>query len=142
MKQFIKYYVLLFTFYFLLSSCDKVKNPYVITHNSAVGCPTPVFPTKAKYVRKVLVEDYSGHYCTNCPAAAVTLEAIRSADTTHLIALSVDANSFAFAPPCQNPPSGLPSDAFYHYLGCPAGENYFATFGMNSYPSFMVNRIP
>jgi hypothetical protein len=141
MKHFIKYYFLLFTFYFLFSSCDKVKNPYVNTHNSAVGCPNPVFPAKA-FVRKVLVEDYTGHRCVNCPPAAVTLENIRAVYPTQVVGIAVHANFWAEPSPCNPPPGGLPSDAFYHYLGCPAAENYFTSFGFASNPNGMVNRIP
>lgn len=141
MKQYFFFFTLAIAVIF--SSCDKVKNPYVKTNSSAAGCPNPVFPAKIP-VQKVLVEDYTGHRCVNCPPAAVTLEQIHSIYPQQVIGVSVHANFWAEPSPCMTPPSGVPSYAFYHYLGCPAAENYFSPQGFNfsGNPNGMVNRIP
>ena len=125
----------------LLFSCDKVKNPYVKTNSSAAGCPNPFFPSKTP-IQKVLVEDYTGHRCVNCHSAAVTLEQIYAIYPQQVIGMAVHANFWAEPSPCMGPPSGVPSYAFYHYLGCPAAENYFSPQGFNfsGNPNGMVNR--
>ncbi|MES2766958.1 MAG: Omp28-related outer membrane protein [Bacteroidota bacterium] len=48
----------------IFSSCDIVEAPY------KEKTDTPVDTTQ-KYVQKVLIEDYTGFYCGNCPRAAI-----------------------------------------------------------------------
>ena len=62
MKNIFKYIpILLFAF---LISCDEVKNP-LKPNNGKCGDETLPVP-----IRKILVEDYTGHTCGNCPRAA------------------------------------------------------------------------
>ncbi len=60
-------------------SCDKITNP-IINKGSSVGIPV-VPPTHVDSTTvtddallKVLVEDYTAHHCTNCPAASKQCE--------------------------------------------------------------------
>ena len=138
MKKYFYFILILFSLTFL--TCDKIENPCVPGSNSAAGCPTPVFPPKTP-VQKVLVEDYTGHRCIACPPAAVALETIEGTYPQQVIGVGVHANFWAEPSPCMNPPAGLPSYAFYHYLGCPATENYFNVFNPPSNPKGMVNRV-
>lgn len=56
-----KYILIIFSFIVALSSCDVIEGPYdeQIIVDSIAGP-----------VRKVLIEDYTGHQCGNCPCAA------------------------------------------------------------------------
>jgi len=57
----------------LLAACDKVEAPYIEQKTSGGDeeqCDTG-------FVKKVLVEDYTAHYCTNCPRAATVLEDLK-----------------------------------------------------------------
>ncbi len=47
----------------LLFSCDKIKPPYTVQHNNQID-------TGQQHIKKILVEDYTGHLCPNCPAAS------------------------------------------------------------------------
>ncbi|MFN5705342.1 MAG: Omp28-related outer membrane protein [bacterium] len=56
-----KYILIIFSFIVALSSCDIIEGPYdeQLVIDSVQGP-----------VRKVLIEDYTGHQCGNCPCAA------------------------------------------------------------------------
>lgn len=70
------------TLLFLSTSCDKVEFPYpevsVIDTTYYPGLWSdyqeneyPVFENNTNTLRNVLIEDYTGHKCNNCPSAAV-----------------------------------------------------------------------
>ncbi len=44
----------------VLFSCDKVDTPLVKGED-------PTLPPPTEVVRRILMEEYTGHYCTNCP---------------------------------------------------------------------------
>lgn len=57
-----------------LSSCDKVKNPKVQKDEvQGTNFITKSNDSVSNY-KKVLVEDYTGHQCGNCPNAAIVAE--------------------------------------------------------------------
>ncbi len=83
----------IFHFLFLVSlffivSCDKVKRPI----QSVTVVPTA---DTTKYIRKVLLEDYTGHTCGNCPPAAVQAEALAEQNGGKVIVVAVHAGDFA-----------------------------------------------
>ena len=53
-----------------IASCDKIEPPY------SSGNTNPIDTTSVK--RNILIEDFTGHTCPNCPAAAAELETIHS----------------------------------------------------------------
>ena len=65
-----KYFTLLSAI-LIITSCDIVEGPYLT--DEAI---TPIDTTTNSYVKKVLVEDFTGHLCPNCPDAARELDAI------------------------------------------------------------------
>lgn len=69
-----------------LSSCDKIKTP--IQSTQVQGDTT-------KYIRKVLIEDYTGHTCGNCPPAAVEAENLSKAYPGKVVVIAVHAGFFA-----------------------------------------------
>ncbi|NVO02660.1 MAG: Omp28 family outer membrane lipoprotein [Bacteroidetes bacterium] len=105
-------------------SCDKVSPPYTVTNNNG--------PDTNAVIRKVLLEDYTGHMCVNCPTAAVTASDLKTLYGEKLIVMAVHAGSFAA------PYSG----AFSYDFRSPAGTEYDATFGISAIgnPNGMVNR--
>jgi hypothetical protein len=70
-------------------SCDKVKNP-IVTNNSSSTTGGNVVN-----VRKVLLEDYTGHKCGNCPPAATTAENLYEQYPGKLVVIAVHAGDFA-----------------------------------------------
>jgi hypothetical protein len=122
MKYFsILVFVILIT---TLYSCDKVSPPF--TEGTGSNIDT------AEIVRKVLLEDYTGHTCVNCPTAAVIASDLKTLYGEKLIVMSVHAGSFAA------PYSGV----FSYDFRSPAGTEYNATFEISAIgnPLGMVNR--
>lgn len=83
--------------FFSLTSCDKVENPI----KPAVLLDTTLFPGNwDDYVfptftantntdRNVLLEDYTGHRCPNCPSAAYNAKAIEAANQGRVFVASI-----------------------------------------------------
>ena len=67
----------------LFWSCDKVKPPY-IEENSAVQSD-----------KKVLIEDFTGHLCNNCPRAHRELEHLKEIYGEQVIAIGIHVGNFA-----------------------------------------------
>jgi hypothetical protein len=78
---------------FAMSSCDKVKNPYPAVQSTDLDQSLypgtwqdyldnewPVFAANANTGVNVLIEDFTGHTCNNCPPAA---EIAHGLESTH-----------------------------------------------------------
>ena len=86
-------------------------------------------PTKA--VRKrILLEDYTGHMCVNCPYAAEEVSKLKERYGDTLIVVSVHAGGMA------RPMGG----AFSADYRTPEGEEYATTFEVTSNPSGLFDR--
>ena len=107
-----------------LASCDYVKFP----DNTATGGGQPVDGP----ARKVLLEDLTGHTCNNCPAATDVALGLHDLYGDDLIIVGVHASAFA-------DPVAPPFDTDFRTV---AGEEYIATFGVNSLPAGLVSRRP
>ena len=117
-------------------SCDYVKLPYppkIPCDNDTVACPLPVFPTRVA-IKKVLLEDYTGHHCTNCPNAGREAVKLDSIFGEKLVVMSVHAGGFARTYPIYS--------IIYSYdFRTTAGDKYNSFFGIAAYPNGMINRI-
>ncbi|MEO6884154.1 MAG: Omp28-related outer membrane protein [Bacteroidia bacterium] len=122
---------------FLLASCDKVNNPYkpqstkTITGNNAV--------------RKVLVEDYTGHLCGNCPTAGAESETLRQLYGNQVVCMELNVSA-SFAGPCPSPnplPTGAPTGAYSVDYRSAVGTTYDNFFGIsnNGLPQGMIDRF-
>ena len=60
-----KKYLAILSSIVLITSCDVEEGPFIADYNSYIN------PDK-----KVLIEDFTGHLCPNCPEAARELDAI------------------------------------------------------------------
>lgn len=108
-------------FSLVIVSCDKIKTP---TQSSQVKVSN----------RKVLLEDYTGHKCGNCPNAARVAESLEKKYGSKLIVIAVHAGFFTKINP-------LP---FVTSYTCQAGNEWDAASGFgvsaNGNPNGMVNR--
>ena len=118
---------------FLLISCDIIEQPYT---------EKPVKPVDTnKYVRKVLIEEYTGFRCGNCPSAAETATALHELYGDKVLIMRVHAGSYA------NPkgthtydfrtPEGTELDAFF---GNSNAGNPNGMISRNGYPSTHILR--
>lgn len=106
----------------IFASCDKIEPPYKQSGNTQIETPT----------RKVLLEDYTGHTCVNCPAAAKKALEIQQLYGDKMIIMTVHAGFFAL-------PTASPFNNDYR---TPAGEEWDQFFGLSAAgnPIGMINR--
>ncbi len=88
MKKLILNSTILLSLLAVIVSCDFVRNV-----NQPVA-PTTTTGSTVVY-RNVLVEDYTGHKCGNCPAAAVQLTTMEAQYPGKVIPLAIHAGFFA-----------------------------------------------
>ena len=131
----------------LFYSCDKEENPMYpkeLSDNELINTFYPGEPTlyedtitfgsNTNVNKNVLIEDYTGHTCNNCPPAAIVAKGLEDANPDRVFVLSVHAggaeNSFQLV--SSNFPTDFTTDA---------GTNYTVDIdGFFGNPSGMVNR--
>ncbi len=129
MKSSILFFALLGSM--ALVSCDKVNGPY---NEIEVSNPTDDTTGPAVKLRKVLIEDFTGHRCPNCPRAAETIHSLQSLRPGRFIAMGVHVtNQFAA------PGSGI----YFIDFRTPVGNSNDSLFGVSALglPTGMVNRL-
>lgn len=109
----------------LVTSCDVIENPI-----QEGGVIPP--PDTATYTQNVLLEDYTGHVCGNCPAAADDADSIQQRfGSDRVIVVGVHAGPFA------RTSSSYPTD-----WTCPESVELDNTFRISraGNPNGLVNR--
>ncbi len=119
----IRLLTILLTSLFLWYSCDKVEPPYVENGNGG--------ELNSDTVRKVLVEDFTGHTCVNCPQAHKIIEDLQQHYGKQLVAVAIHAGFFA-----------KPKSAPYDYdFRTTEGTALYNLFQVQATPIGMVNRV-
>ena len=70
----------------LVYSCDKVDSPYISkieNDNSGI------------FIQNILIEDFTGHFCPNCPRAADVLKELHHTYGDKIIPLALHVSSLA-----------------------------------------------
>src|ERR1700752_2189684 len=80
------------TLVLLFNACDYIRNANPPSTASSTGSTTA---TPGVVYRKVLVEDYTGHKCGNCPAAADVLKDLETQYAGKIVPLAIHAGFFA-----------------------------------------------
>ncbi len=133
----------------IIGSCDYIKVPVINTSSNSkipTGPPTHVDSTLASDTAiKVLVEDYTGHRCQNCPSAAMQVDPLLTgANSKNIVLLQVNCTqTFGQGFP-KNSFSGLPDTAYGLDYRITAGNNWNNTFingDINGLPGTMVDRL-
>ena len=83
---------------FAFLGCDKVKNPIIPKKCNLLQVHVIDSNSATLDTRKVLVQDYTGHTCGNCPRAAEDLETIIAANPGKIVGMAVHAGT-QFSPP-------------------------------------------
>lgn len=86
--------------------------------------------TKTQNSQAVLLEEYSGWKCTNCPKAAKELEELKESLKEKLIGVTIHAGSFSEPNKRNN----------FLDLTTPYGNTLLQTYGVTSFPSAIINR--
>ena len=121
-KSFLAFSMIMF-----LYSCNVIDKPY----EDSVS-PIDTTGTTVQNAKNILLEDYTGFNCPNCPKAVAEIEALKAIYGDRLITVSVHAGYFA-------QPSS--SDAAFSYdFRTQAGVQWNNMFGIAEYPSGLINR--
>ena len=97
---------------------------------------TPV--DTSTYVKKVLIEDFTGHRCPNCPSAAEELAALQNYYGDKVIGIAIHPSSQAFSTP-----SPLTSSSYTYDFRTEFGDDIDDVFELTTVglPRGMVNRV-
>lgn len=143
-----KYFYILFVSFIGLISCDKIEDPYEGIEKPVIIVDTTTFCGFAEYdselndttyndttsnIRKVLLEEYTGHLCGFCPPESKRLVAKTENELKgKAIVMSIHAANFAFL---------VPSKGYNTDFTTPEGDDLHERYkGGNSAPSLMMNR--
>lgn len=142
----------------LFMSCDKVENPYpqnaVSTsldwslypdgdsaHYYNAGL-WPTFTANSNTLRNVLIEDFTGHQCVNCPNSTANMEQLIATNPSRIFGVAIHAGASGLSG-FQYVNAELPE-----VLYCPEGLELGKYFGndmpgsnFTGNPAFNVNRI-
>lgn len=121
-----KQYITLLSIILIITSCDVEEKPFINDYDAYIN------PEK-----KVLIEDFTGHKCANCPGAARELDEISATYPGQIIGIAIHAGSFA------KPDFGTTTEDPYSYdFRTNAGDIIDNSFGnlSASLPSGMINR--
>ena len=125
-------YIALVTVIFAMASCDKLKEPYIIEPAVAQSDTIPLVESDtANFDGKivVLLEDYTGVKCNNCPEAGALALQLQEQNEGHLVVLGVHPKSAL-----QNPAGGFPD------FRTDDGNEWNNYFNIGAYPNGLVNR--
>lgn len=127
MKKII--YILTIILPLIWISCDTIEeDERLIYPKGQTSETTPI--TKVDTIQKVLLEDYTGWKCVNCPRAAAKATEMISKYGEQLVVMAVHATAFA------NPSTGNNNLDFKTEYG----EKWAIDFGCTSLPTGIINR--
>jgi len=125
MKKISKILALLALSALMIPSCDIVEEPYLVAVSGGNG------PGPGDKIRKVLLEDYTGQKCPNCPEAAEIAHTLKTLYGEKLILLTIHAGFYS------TPDATGEFTADYRTA---EGNELNTFFEIPAYPLGMVNR--
>ncbi len=117
-----------------IMGCDKIELPNQ-PH-------TVVIPTNDT-IRRIFIEDFTGHICQNCPKAARKLDSLKAAYPERIIGMAVHIDYFAGPCPPNPMPAGSIAGTFSEDFRTPENADYESIYTCSnwSYPNGLINRI-
>ena len=103
----------------MLSSCDKLDPPYAVVKDEFDSVNKPF----------ILLEEYTGHKCNNCPLATQKAHKMREFYKTKMILMSIHAGELA------DPDPKYPQD-----LRTPVGTELYSNFTVPYVPQGVMDR--
>ncbi len=108
----------------ILGACSKIDEPF-LEETGGTG------PGPDEKVRKILLEEFTGHLCVNCPEATNLARDLKQVYGEQLVLISIHGGNFAL-------PEDAPYDADYR---TDAGTSIFNFYNPPYVPSGMINRM-
>ena len=125
MKKIARIIILIILSAFIIPACDIVEDPYLMRVTGGV------VPGPGENVRKVLLEDYTGQKCPNCPAAAEEAHKLKTIYGEQLVLLTIHAGNYSVPDP---------SGDFTAEYRTQEGADLNVFFAFPGYPMGLVNR--
>ena len=118
---------------FIWTSCDKVDEPFDVTVEIIKDINDTLFYADSISVteRQVLIEEFTGHLCVNCPEASLEVHEWIELYEHRLVAYGIHAGSLA---------TPQPSGEYTADFTNSDGDKIFAYYGLPPNPSATVNR--
>ncbi len=119
----------------LLASCDEVEQPIIEygVYRSDLYGPAPAFEPSSSPVQHVLLEDFTGHDCGNCPNGHLRAAELLETYDESIAVVAIHAGSLAAPLPPE-----YPND-----WRTPEGQYYLLTqVGQDIMPKGRINRRP
>lgn len=111
------------------ASCDKIEGPFIeVIHTEDVDVEFPDLDPSNVY-RKILLEEYTGHNCSNCPDGHRKLEEILETYGDTLIAIGLHTGVYA-----------RPNNSSPHDFRTPAGDELMNDYVISAWPTAIINR--
>jgi hypothetical protein len=126
-----KKYLIIISAILIITSCEIVEGPF---KNDITTLDT----ISNTYLKNILIEDFTGHLCPNCPEAARELDIIHDIYGDQVIGMAIHvSNTFARPYPVSQAPS------FQYDFRTNWGDNWDAFFEISNagLPRGMINRI-
>lgn len=118
-------------FALLFAGCDKIEGDiYQIVQNDEVTATFPDINPNEVY-RKVLIEEFTGHRCTNCPQGHQVLETLHQQYGDTLVAVGIHYGTLA-------KPFG---SVFSYDFRTEAGNQIGDAYSIDAIPAAIVNRV-
>ena len=123
---------------FIFASCDKIEKPYRIEEDVVDIVDTPDFPELDldHVIHKILIEEYTGHLCINCPKGHKALNNIKSMMGDTVVLLAIHAKKLS-EPDSNNTDCNF---GFINDYRTEVGNNYTQLFGIDQIPAAVFNR--
>ncbi|MBO4402601.1 MAG: Omp28-related outer membrane protein [Bacteroidales bacterium] len=113
----------------LFVRCDKIEGPY-LEKGASVSVDTPYFAIKTDFLRKIILEEFTGHTCNNCPKGHAIMHDLQESMGDTLLCMAIHSG-----------PQAAPSkEPFMSDFRTESGDNWNAYFSVSNYPSGMINR--
>jgi hypothetical protein len=82
-----------------------VDEPIKAEEGNTIGlCTPPTFAPNTSTKRNILVEDFTGHYCNNCPSAAYSIDTIKASLGKQVVPVGIHVTSQFAAPVASKAP--------------------------------------
>ncbi len=125
----------IFTIASIFSCCDVIDFPVVEKgfYRDDLYGPPPTFGVADSSIQRVLLEDFTGHDCGNCPSGHLVAAGILSANPERVAVVAIHAGTLS-----EPHPPEFPGD-----WRTPEGIFYLLTqVGVDEMPKGRINRVP
>lgn len=120
---------------FVLVSCDEEEQPIIEsgTYRSDLYGPAPVFTPSGTPLQRVLLEDFTGHDCGNCPNGHMRAAELLDTYDENVAVVAIHAGSLAAPLPPEYPNDWTTPEGTYYLL---------TQVGQDIMPKGRINRRP